>query len=338
MKIYIDEGGHFTPSVGVSVLCALSLPHATAGLASARISSISERWPRKDGELKGGYLNKHHLTYLTTTLFEHDALLHCIATDVALEDQRAIDEHKSKQCEGITRYLLRTLPVELIAKVKGLRATLEKMPNQLYVQFVLLSDLVVSAASHDAMYFSQRRPEDLAQFEWVIDAKDPRRVTTQEAWWRDSLGPLGESKSRAHPFLEVDGEGFDYSHFTRSFGITKDLWWPDRPRETAVRGIDVAKLITGAVRFSNSRADILLQAVDVLASFMRRVLNGEIHDDDIVRQLGRLQIRRKEEAVLQPFDFASFSQSPKSRTGLGRIAKTMSKTARSMIADHVAIK
>src|ERR1700720_2735071 len=138
MKIYIDEGGHFTPNAGISVLCALSLPHATADQASARIASISERWPRKDGELKGGYLNKAHLTYLTTTLFEHDALLHCVATDVAFEDQHAIGDHKSKQCEGITRYLLPTHPPELIAQVTGLRETLEVMPNQLYVQFALL--------------------------------------------------------------------------------------------------------------------------------------------------------------------------------------------------------
>jgi hypothetical protein len=40
----------------------------------------------------------------------------------------------------------------------------------------------------------------LAQFEWTIDAKDPLRVSTQENWWRDTLGALVESKSLREPF------------------------------------------------------------------------------------------------------------------------------------------
>lgn len=101
MKIYIDEGGHFMANTGISILCALSLPHAAADQAAARIASISERWPRKDSELKGGYLNKAQFIHLTTVLFQHDALLQCNATDVAFEDQREIEDHKSKQCDGV---------------------------------------------------------------------------------------------------------------------------------------------------------------------------------------------------------------------------------------------
>jgi hypothetical protein len=70
------------------------------------------------------------------------------------------------------------------------------MPRQLYFQYVLLSQLVWSASVESALYFSQRRPRELATFEWTIDAKDPRRVTTYENWWRDILAPALESRSR----------------------------------------------------------------------------------------------------------------------------------------------
>lgn len=331
MKIYIDEGGHFTANAGISVLCSLSLPHATSESAARRLAKLSERWPRKNGELKGGALNKAQLTAATTVLFSHDAILHCIATDVALEDQELIAEHKAKQCDGITKHLSPSHASGFVAQVKALRSILEKMPNQLYLQCVLLSDLVMTTAEHDAMYFSQRIPAELGRYEWIIDAKDPKRTTTQEAWWRDTLGPLGESKSRVRPFARVDDANFDYSYLDASFAMEKDLWHPDSGREKGVRGFDLSKLITKSVAFRDSRSDILLQAVDILANFTRRVFNGEIKDSDIISQLGRLQVRRNKEGVNQCFDFVTFSSSPKRRAGLGRIARIMDNSARTMI-------
>jgi hypothetical protein len=50
------------------------------------------------------------------------------------------------------------------------------------------------------MYFSQRRPRELANFEWIIDAKDPMGPTSQEDWWRTVIGPMLESKSISEPF------------------------------------------------------------------------------------------------------------------------------------------
>ena len=74
------------------------------------------------------------------------------------------------------------------------------------------------------MYFAQRRPRELAQFEWTIDAKDPRRVTTSEKWWRDTLAPLLESRSRRDPMRMVDHPAFDYRFLERSFGMRKSVW------------------------------------------------------------------------------------------------------------------
>lgn len=330
MIIFIDEGGHFTPSAGISVLCSLSIPHSLLDAARATLADLTGRWPRKGGELKGGLLNKWHLTALTTALFQHDAILQCIGTDVSLEDQEQIASHKRRQCEGITKHLLPTHPADLREQVTALRATLERMPNQLYVQFVLLSDLVLTTAERDAMYFAQRRPSELERFEWVIDAKDPKRVTVQEEWWRQTLGPLGESKSRQRPFGRIDDPAFDYSYFDKIYRFEKELWWPDRPRER-VNGIDVAKLISGSVSFSDSRSDILLQAIDILANFMRRSMNGEIEDTDVYRQLGRLQILTKRGGSLQAMEFASFSNRPRYRKGLGKIAGIMTRQGRSML-------
>jgi hypothetical protein len=44
-----------------------------------------------------------------------------------------------------------------------------------------MSELIGTAIEENLMYFAQRRPRELGQFEWTIDAKDPVRVSPQEA-------------------------------------------------------------------------------------------------------------------------------------------------------------
>jgi len=48
------------------------------------------------------------------------------------------------------------------------------MPRQLYLQCVMMSELIRTASEEVTMYFAQRRPRELAKFEWTIDAKDLR--------------------------------------------------------------------------------------------------------------------------------------------------------------------
>jgi len=331
MMVFIDEGGHFTENAGTSVLCALSIPSAAVDKLRHELTVFTRNWPRKDSELKGGLVTPLKLAALVGVLYRHDALLHCIACDVSRDDQGAISRHKQRQAEGITKHLPDDYAPAVKAEILGLRKTVEQLPNQLYVQYVLLSDLVMQAAEQSAMYFAQRTPEELGQYDWVMDAKDPKRITTAEKWWKDTIGPLGESRSRQRPFMKVDDPNFDYRHFIQNFEFEKDLWWPDRPRER-IRGIDIKKLITDRVTFPDSRSDILLQAVDVLANFMRRVLIGEIADEDVFRYLGRLQLLRRQNDRLQCFEMAAFQDQPTSRPGLGRISSSMAKTARIMPA------
>ena len=248
MMVFIDEGGHFTENAGTSVLCALSIPSAAVDKLRHELTEFTRNWPRKDNELKGGLVTPFKLAALVGVLYRHDALLHCIACDVSRDDQGAISQHKQRQAEGITKHLPDDYAPAVKAEILGLRKTLEQLPNQLYVQYVLLSDLVMQAAEQSAMYFAQRTPEELRQYDWVMDAKDPKRITTAEKWWKDTIGPLGESRSRHRPFMKVDDPTFDYRHFVQNFEFEKDLWWPDRPRER-VRGIDIKKLITDRVTF-----------------------------------------------------------------------------------------
>jgi hypothetical protein len=205
------------------------------------------------------------------------------------------------------------------------------MPNQLYIQSVLLSELVCAASEEAAMYFAQRRPRELAQFEWTLDAKDPRRITTYERWWRDTLGPLQESRGRRDPMRLIRDPSFDYRFFERSFLMRKEMWYPDRPREPA-EGFDIKKMFTERMGFVDSRSETLVQAVDILASFLRRLLLREIAGDEITRALGRLQIvRRQEDGQTQSLRVLTVSRLAGPRTGLFNTVKAMTDAGRSML-------
>src|SRR5262249_6464713 len=156
-----------------------------------------------------------------------------------------------------------------------------------YFQYVLLSELVWSTCEDVALYFAQRRPRELADFEWTIDAKDPRRITTYEKWWQDFLAPALESKSSRTPMICVDDTSFNYRYFDQSFETKKEMWRPNKPPEI-VDGYDIRKMTTERLMFVDSRDEILIQAVDVLASFLRRLLGREIVSEAVAQALGRL--------------------------------------------------
>src|SRR5262249_1410756 len=140
-------------------------------------------------------------------LFRHDALMHACAIDVSREHLARIDQHKAGQCDGMTKHLTDEHHPDLVREGWDLRRVLEGMPRQLYIQCVMMKELVRIASEQVTLYFAQRRPRELAKFEWTIDAKDPRRITSQEKWWRETLAALLESASRREPFVTVKDAG-----------------------------------------------------------------------------------------------------------------------------------
>jgi hypothetical protein len=176
LHIFIDEGGTFIPTTGWAVVCSLAIPHKEVGPVRREVNRLSRDWPRNGGELKGGILEPTHLESVVEVLFRHDALMHACAIDVSREDDARVDRHKARQCDGMTKHLTSEHHAELVRQVWDLRRVLEGMSRQLYIQCVMMKELVRIASEEVTLYFAQRRPRELAKFEWTIDAKDPPDV------------------------------------------------------------------------------------------------------------------------------------------------------------------
>jgi len=297
VNVFIDESGRFIPGDTWSVVCALALPHQTTGRARREVAYLSRAWEKKDGEIKGALVTPDQLKALVDCLFRLDAILHCVACDVSKHDSGQIGDHKNDQADRITRNLKGDFYPQLIEQVWALRREVERMPEQLYVQSVLMRELVCIASEELCHYFAQRKPKELGDFRWFIDAKDPTKETAQEKWWKDVLGPLIESRSKRKPLAMVDSPEFDYRFLEKSYNLKIPLRTDSDDPEH--EGTDIKKMFTEATSFIDSRSDILIQAVDVLTSYTRRSLRASSADDEVLRQIGRLQIYRKRGDTLQ---------------------------------------
>jgi Protein of unknown function (DUF3800) len=302
MLVFIDEAGRFIPGDRLSVVCALTIPHRSAGPCRRELLRITKGWARRNGELKAGELNVKHLDNLIDVLYRHDALLHAIATDPRRQSPEVIARHQATQAEGMTKHLSDDHLPSLVEDVWALRRILERMPAQLYLQCVAMHQLIWEVVTEAVNFFSQRRPRELSKFEWFVDAKDPTRITSQEKWWHEVIGPLGESRSLREPLWIVRDKGYDSSHFDRAFSIEKQARDP-------VRGIDIKKLIVDHLSFVDSKTELLIQAVDVLTGFMRRALGSRTVERGLLRALGRLMIRRKRNGVLQTVQLVTLGPS-----------------------------
>jgi hypothetical protein len=273
LHIFIDESGTFIPETGWAVVCSLAIPHTDVGPARREIGRLSRDWPRQDGELKGGILGPSHLQSLVEVLFRRDALMHACAIDVSREDNASVDRHKARQCDGMTKHLTADHHPDLVRQVWDLRRVLEGMPRQLYIQCITMTQLVRIASEEVTLYFAQRRPREIAQFEWTMDAKDPRRITSQEKWWREALAPLLESGSRREPFIFVKDAAFNYKYFDRSFAMKTEMWFRDRPPQM-MEGHDIKKMTTERMAFVDSRSELMIQADGRSDKFFAPSLGG----------------------------------------------------------------
>ena len=137
------------------------------------------------------------------------------------------------------------------------------MPIPLFLQAITVFDAIDGIIRHVPLYFAQRRPEVLGNFEWIVDGKDPARVTRWEAWWSYYARGALSTRSRNHPAPYL--EGADYSHFARFDGAAG---------VSGESGVDL-NLLLANLRFS-FLSEAGLELVDILVNAIRRALVGNL--------------------------------------------------------------
>ncbi len=293
MHIFIDESGTFAISSGrhsVSVVGGLVVPDQQLVKIEKKYAELRPQLLNSSEEVKGRLLSERALASVVTMLRRYDVLFEVTAIDMGIHDAAGVSEHKKAQEEAITRHLTDTHHPNMRAGVMRLRKRLERMPLQLYIQSVVTFDLIPRVITHGALYYSQRRPQELGAFHWVADAKDKRRITEWEGWWSFVVMPMLQSKSLREPMaMFVEG---DCSHFGR---FSSEIPAYLRPYFRNARGTNVAtdvkKLMTESFRFS-CEPEPGIELVDILVNGTRRAVMGNLRIEGW-RRIPELMIHRK---------------------------------------------
>jgi len=301
VHVYIDEAGVFVvPEKRERYVCchvALLIPSSQAELVLYEFLRLRDLWGRTQIELKGSSLDEAQIAAVVELLLKFDVIVRVVAIDMAEHTEAAVTQFKEAQAAAVTKNLTLEHKPGLVKQMEELRDRWRALPNQLFVQSLTAIILVKDAIQTGTLYYCQRLPQELAEFRWVIDAKD-RKITDFEKLWTTVILPVLESQSVTTPL--VFSTGADYSHFRRFFydEATADpearqhVEWLRQlvgPRET-FNGVDLRKLLEEHRAFANSQNNLGVQLVDVIGSAFFRALNGTLAQKAWAR-LGALLVK-----------------------------------------------
>jgi hypothetical protein len=148
----------------------------------------------------------------------------------------------------------------------------------LYIQALITFETLHSIINHAPLYFVQRQPQELGTFTWIVDGKEPVKITNWEMWWSWYAHGALSTMSRRRPAPRL--KGADYSFYDRFKG-----------ESDGEEGIDT-NLLLANLRFS-STVKPGLELVDIVVNATRRALVGSLGEIGW-RGIPRLMVHRKE--------------------------------------------
>ena len=284
MLIFIDESGNFArPSTPHRVSCvvALLIPESFATTLFRRFRRLIRPWRERRIEVKGSALSEPQIASVLSMLRRFDVIAFADCIDVGRHTDAGIEAHKAEQGQALERSAARVTSPILAEQIRDLANRIRRLPNQLYVQAVVLTEVADRVVRHGPLYYAQRIPSTLGAFRWRVDAKDVD-VTPYERLWMEIVKPVMQTKSLEVPTPSLIGA--DYSAFAPFEEVLPEA--PVHLRDSLPEGdrggpfhvIDLNRMMAD-LRFRSSGSLSGLQLADMVASAITRACNGTMHRD-----------------------------------------------------------
>jgi hypothetical protein len=281
MLIFIDESGNFTrPSKPHHVSCvvALVIPETFATALFRRFRRLVRPWLDGRVELKGSQLSEAQMASVLGLVRRFDVIAFADCIDMGRHTEEGIDANKSEQGDALDRSAAGVTSPTLSKQIRDLANRVRGLPNQLWVETVVLTEVVDRVIRHGPLYYSQRIPSVLGRFRWRIDAKSID-VTPYERLWADIVKPVMQTKSLDVPTISLVGA--DYSAFAPFEETMPEApahlrdHLPDGGRAGLFHFIDLNRIMAD-LRFRSSDRLAGLQLADMVASAITRACNGTL--------------------------------------------------------------
>jgi hypothetical protein len=214
MHVFIDESGSFSGFTqgALGVVAALAVPQTTLPKLISRYRRLRASLPKKDGEVKGKLLNEKQVAGFVALLARYHVILEVTVIDLGAHTLDGVVTYKDNLAQLMEERLPRfnaSAQIEVRKTIEQIRKT--SVP--LFLQAMTTFDVIQSAIRHVPLFFAQRQPRELGSFTWVVDGKEPAKVTEWETWWPWHARGALAVRSRNDPRPELIGA--DYSHFSR---------------------------------------------------------------------------------------------------------------------------
>ena len=295
MHIFIDESGTFVrPAAGRNLSCvgALVVPDGRLLVLIRKFRLLVARWGVPGGEVKGRELDEPKVAAVIALLVDAGCYFFVGATEMSINEPGAMRAFQETQARLLTEELTPAHRKEVRDQAFALRARYEEMPAQLFLQSVVLTDVVKRVIDLASLRFALVGPaREAGAFHWVIDAKSAEARTPYEHAWQLLAGPFLQSQSLTAPGMRAL-EG-DYSHFDHSFSSPCDSLPAHLPapntrhpgRPGAI--FNLSKVLYQSMQFADSASAPGLQLADIVTNAFRRALMGRLRPAGYYR-LGNL--------------------------------------------------
>jgi len=266
MHIFIDESGSFSgfhPN-SVSVVGALVIPDVMMDKLGKKYAKFRDKLPKDNGEVKGRLLNEKQVDKVVTLLVRNEALFEITALDLGLHQENAVRDYKQKLGEQMLAKVA-NFREDVRPEVQAASEYILQAPLNLFLQALTTFDVLHRVIGHSTSFFAQRKPYELGSFSWVVDGKEPTKVTRWEEWWAHYAQGALASMSQGRPAFMLPPEfNADYSHYEKF----------NAPDEKGDPGTSL-KLLLKDLTFS-SEVQYGLEFVDILTNAVRRALTGNL--------------------------------------------------------------
>jgi hypothetical protein len=282
LHIFIDETGTFTgigQPLSISMIGALIVPDARLRSLEREYGKLRKYLPTENGEVKGKRLSEKDIAKLMPILRHHDVIFEVAAIDLGIHTEEGIRRNQAGRAEGMTANLTEEHHQTMVDAIWKARRELESYSLQLNIQSAIIFELVRTVIEHGTMYYCQRRPEELANFHWVIDAKGDNSIPTPwEKWWTTFIKPALQTKFAHNPIgsLKIG----DYSHMKRFvFDEVSEFHQKIlKPKPDGPKPMNLGLVLSESLRFSTD-PEPGLELVDILTNATRRALRGNLQPE-----------------------------------------------------------
>jgi hypothetical protein len=290
MQIFLDESGSFAgyQKGSIGVVGALVIPDGNIPRLRRKFARIRPSLLKEGKEVKGRLLGEHDVNRVVRLLANREAIFEVTALDLGLHTEAGVLAYRQKLAVE-TRAKLPGFPEALRAKVAEAVDYLDGITPQLFVQALTTFELIHRVISHAILYFSQRRPYELASFAWVADGKDSAKATNWENWLKFYAQGALVSLSQTNPVpMPSPGEPYLFNYTFLDAFMTKNA--------AGDKSLDTGLLLQN---FSfKSDTEMGLEFVDVLTNATRRLLGDRLQREGWIN-IHRLMIHRADEAYIK---------------------------------------